>query len=234
MSAQLGWAATIAAAIGIVDLLAHRPAAAVLLGVALLLQLLVTLNYDIWDIEVFYLGGYVLISVAAAAGVAAVMRRAARFLPGRAALAGAAVGWVWLLLVLLPRAEIAAVAWRDRSLPFQLDYMPTYDPNLEARLTATVDALPRDALVYVDWETLYPYYYVAHIQRNRTDLAFIETKPADHQVEMAGTAVTYALESARGRPVFFAERRAEVTDAGADLTPARLGPARLFKVVVDP
>jgi hypothetical protein len=126
----------------------------------------------------------------------------------------------------------AILAWSERALPFEASTIPENDPMLEARYTAAVEAFPAESLVFVDWDSLCPYYYVAHIQRQRSDLAFVETKPADDQEAMAQSAVDYAFDQARMRPVYFTERRAELTAAGGEWSPARLGPTRLYRLVL--
>ena len=45
--------------------------------------------------------------------------------------------------------------------------------------------LPENAIVFTEWDIMWPYYYVAYLEEDRADLAFIEAFPADDQENLA-------------------------------------------------
>ena len=91
--------------------------------------------------------------------------------------------------------------------------------------------MPENAIVFTDWDLVWPYYYAAHILGDRGDLTFIETYPADDVDGVADSVVEYAAINLTDHPLFFSERESTLLEAGFDFTPVRFGPARLFRVI---
>jgi hypothetical protein len=98
---------------------------------------------------------------------------------------------------------------------------------------AAVLKIPENAIVFTDWDLVWPYYYAAHILESRRDLTFVETYPADDVNGVAASVVDYVALNLTNHPIFFSEREQELLEAGFDFTPARLGPARLFRVIIN-
>ena len=92
--------------------------------------------------------------------------------------------------------------------------------------------LPENAIVFTDWDTMWPYYYAALVQHNRADLTFIETHPADDQEQLAASLLQYMASQAGERPIFFIERETVVTEAGYNFGPVRVGPTRMNRVLL--
>jgi len=224
------------AGLGGLGLLVRRPRLALLLLVALAVQWIYTFNYDIWDLYVFHIPGYVLLALLAGAGAGLLLEgwlALARRWRGReavgVALAAAllAVG-VWPVLA-VRRDDVLA----GGPPAFGFDEYPVDDFSLDLLhplATATVLDLPEGSVVFTDWDMLYPLYYAAHIEQGRTDLTFIETFPRDDVGGLADSVVDYVEAQLPHRPVFFSERVPEIGEAGFAFSPFRAGPTRLYRV----
>jgi len=224
------------AGLGAIGLLVRRPHLALLLLAALAIQWLYTFNYDIWDLYVFHIPGYILLALLAGAGAGWLLEGwlvLARNPRGRWA-AGSLLTMVLLALAVWPTL---APHW-DSVLAggppsFGLDEYPVDEFSLEMLhplVTATVLDLPENSVVFTDWDMVYPLYYAAHIEQGRTDLTFIETFPRDDVEGLAGSVVEYVGAQLPHRPVFFSERLSELQGAGYALGPARAGPTILYRV----
>jgi hypothetical protein len=225
-----------AAAIGAISLLRRRAELAALLLVATGSHVLYAFTYDIGDlIYVFYIPMYILIALMAAAGLTAVARTAAMIPRVSAAAAALGVGAITLVVGVIPiaRPNVAhAVAGEVPHFAFEgYPYDDFVATTMTPVLAATVMALPEDALVLVDWELLYPYYFVAHIEMDRQDLAFHETYPADDQPGLAASMVDYLIEQSSTRPVYVPGRLPELSDAGFTFAPVRVGPTPMLRLV---
>jgi hypothetical protein len=219
------------------SLLVHRRRSAALLLVALLTQWLVTFNYAIWDLYVFFIPGYLLLALLASAGAgwaADGWEALIRSRPLRLAL-GVSLGAAALAAGVLP---VLASHWdvaMEGPERFPFEGYPVDDWSLKLLhplVTATVADLPRDAVVFTDWDLLYPYYYVAQLESGRADLLFVETFPRDDVEGLAASVLDVVREAmAQGRPVFFSERLAELQEAHLRFGPARAGPTRLYSLL---
>ena len=83
------------------------------------------------------------------------------------------------------------------------------------------------------YDMVWPYYYDVHILESRRDLTFVETYPVDDVDSVAVSLVDDVAMKLADPPIFFGEREQVLLNAGFDLTPARLGPARLFRVIAN-
>jgi len=209
--------------------------------VALATHLLYAFSYDIGGlIYVFYVPAYLLIALLASVGMSAVARVVARIpVPGVTRMIAAAIVAVAALLVgVLPIArQNLSQALAGEVPPFEYEGYPYDDyvaTTLHPALTATVAELPEDAIVFTDWELLYPYVYVAHVEMGRTDLMFHETYAADDLDGLAASVVDYIREQSATRPVLVSERLSELSAAGFSYVPVRVGPTSLLKVVPRP
>lgn len=138
-----------------------------------------------------------------------------------------------LFLVVWPVFKPNFEAITTGEVPFEFADYPVDDYSrsmLHPVVRATVLDLPENAITFTDWELLYPYYYVAHIGQQRTDLMFIETYPRDDVDGLAGSIVDFVIARQGERPIFVSERFPELADAGYDFTPARIGPTLMLRV----
>ncbi|MEA3441833.1 MAG: DUF2723 domain-containing protein [Chloroflexota bacterium] len=226
--------------IGAAALLVRRWRVGLLLLVALATQLFCFFNYEIWDLYVFYIPSYVLLTLLAVPGMGAIIDL------GRVALRGIVspekirrvdlglVGAVTLLVsgfAVWPVFEPQQEAVIAGEVPFDFDEYPVYDENLGHFVYAAVLKMPSEAIVFTDWDMVWPFYYTAHIIEGRRDLTFIEIYPADDVDGVADSVIEYVTTNVTTHPIYFSERESALTEAGFDFTPVRFGPARLFKVV---
>jgi hypothetical protein len=116
-------------------------------------------------------------------------------------------------------------------VPFYFDEYPVFDGNLQNFAIAGVVNMPENAIIFTDWDLVWPYYYAAHILESRRDLTFLETYPADDVDSMAASVVEYVAINLTDHPIYFSEREPVLLEAGYDFTPVRFGPTRLFRVI---
>jgi hypothetical protein len=233
---QLSQSAIILAIIGAVTLLVHRPRLALLLLLALTIQWLFTFNYAIWDLYVFYIPGYLLLALLATVGLGGIvdgLHSLIRRWPRSRAMLDVVIAALALIIAVWPvfKPNLEAVAAGE--VPFEFDGYPVdaYSRNtLHPVVNATVLDLPENAIIFTDWDLLYPYYYVAHIEQDRTDLMFIETYPRDDVDGLAKSVVEYVIAKQSERPVYVSERLPELVEVGYDFAPARIGPTLMLKV----
>jgi hypothetical protein len=178
-----------------------------------IIALFFILNYEPPDKNIFFLPTYLFVAVAVGAGAGFLLESVERQLgtvPGRrhlafyllgAGLLALAVGW--------PYAASRWRALRAGAATFvREEYVyPLYDLD-EPRKVAErrLEHLPQDAVVILKWRALYATYYVAHVERGRTDVAIMEASPHPGGGRVADTLVD-ELERAllEGRPVFAEE-----------------------------
>ena len=228
------------AGLGAVTLLIRRMRAGLLLIIGLAIQLFYMFNYEIWDLYVFYIPSYVLLSILAVAGMGAVTDL------GKAAVRRfnsiAQTQWIDLLLegtiILLVLGFSLWPAFQPQKesvlfgeVPFEFDEYPAYDDLTLNISRAMVVKLPENAIVFTDWDMMWPYYYASHIIEGRRDLTFIETYPADDMDRIADSVANYVSDNLNEHPIFFSTREPGLLDAGFKFIPARAGPVRLVRVL---
>jgi hypothetical protein len=238
---ELSWVVIALAVIGVVALLLRRWRVALLLLTALIVQLFYFFNYEIWDLYVFYIPSYVLLALLAIPGMGALadlgtaaIRRVTSRAQTRWLNLGVEIALALLVLVLAlwPVFHPQGDAVIAGEVPFNFDEYPVYDENLQHFAFAAVLKMPENAIVFTDWDIVWPYYYAAHILEDRRDLTFVETYPADDVEGVAASVVDYVAINLIDHPIFFSQREPGLLEAGFDFSPARLGPARLFRVVI--
>jgi len=65
-----------------------------------------------------------------------------------------------------------------------------------------IDDLERDSVVLTGWCLLYPYCYVAYVEKDRDDLTFIQDHPQIYEFELADSLIEHIEQLAATRPVF--------------------------------
>ncbi|GAF88503.1 unnamed protein product, partial [marine sediment metagenome] len=201
LAIELSWVVIALAVIGAVALLVRRWRVGLLLLTALTVQLLYFFNYEIWDLYVFYIPSYVLLALLAVAGMGAVADLGTIALRGLASPAqirwgnlglGIAVALLVLGFAVWPVFRPQKDAVIAGEVPFNFDEYPVFDESLQNFAIATVVNMPENAIVFTDWDLVWPYYYAAHILGGRHDLTFVETYPADDVDGVADSVVDYA------------------------------------------
>ena len=149
------------AVIGGIWLLLRRPRVLALLLAALIVQLLVFFNYEIWDLYVFYIPSYVLLLLFAIAGLGAlieIMDWALSKLSNGQPVSEGVMDITLAILVLLfaawpvfqPRQE----GFTAGEVSFEFDEYPEYNSNLKLIAAATVADLPQKAIVFTSWDMM--------------------------------------------------------------------------------
>jgi hypothetical protein len=238
VKAEISWPLLLAGFVGLAWLLWRNWRAAVFIVIALATQLVYAFNYDIGDmIYVFYIPAYMLLVLLAGAGLTALNDGLVR-IPLPSAARSALPFFISALALVFAVYPIASVnneyVVAGTTPPYDFEAYPYNDFVASAMhpiLTAMVVDLPDNAIVFGDWDDLYPRFWVAHVEQGRTDVMFHETYPADDQEGMAESAVEYIVEMSAIRPVFVPERIRQLTDVGLTYVPMRVGPVKMFKVV---
>lgn len=206
---------------------------AALISLGLVCQWLFYFNYHVWDIYVFYIAGYLLLALLAGVGFGALGRLLAR---GR---------WPGLRVVrpllLVALAAVAFYPVMAPNLPAVIQGAPPfltvreYPANagtryLRTEVTHIVQELEPDAIVFVDWNRLFPLYYVAQVEGNRRDLQFIEAKPRSESSALADSVIEFVAARVDDRPIYSVNRLSELERAGYTFQSVSKGPLRLFKI----
>ncbi len=224
------------AAIGLIVSWRNNWRTGLLILLSFAVHLFYDLNYDVYDIEVFYLPTYLIIVLWCSLGAVwlagGIYRLLTRRLP---AFIEAGFFITLLIIVLLPFVESRVNALQKGLADFiETDYpMPIYNLNEpHDRAEALVSALPDEVVLFTDWDLLYALYYVAHVEQNRQGMAFHESYPQDGVDVLANSTITYietVLQS--GRSVYVMERFPELNEYFR-FRPFRTSAGRLFEVTL--
>lgn len=220
------------AVIGLLALLVRCWRVGLLFLLALACQYAYVFNYPIWDFYVFYIPSYVLISLAASAGVGLLLTVLQK-LPGRAGLVvQPLVGAGLTLLSLSPYLPTRAEMLRTGEPDFAFDQYPVkwVDEGYHPYISGIVAALDEDAIVFTDWGKLFPFFYAAQIEQGREDLQFLETYPQDESLGISQSELNLIQQYIGSRPIFFDTNPTGLTGAGYRLVRVRRGPIYLYKV----
>jgi hypothetical protein len=214
---EFGWLALALIGVGTVALFRRERALAWALLLALLLQWVFAFTYLISDFYIFYLTSYLILALIAAYGAARAVdwlaRRAARqvTLIRAAALAALLALGVWPVLAQRWPAVHAG------SVPFA--NIPTYPVNSDTETTTRIarrvtEQLPPNAIVFIDWNRLYAYYYAAQIEQHRADLRFIEAAPRSDRFGLPASTIEFIRANIATHPILFFQPYVEVEQAG--------------------
>ena len=225
------------AGLGMLVLFGCRRRLALLYGAGLLIQWVCYFNYGVGDIYVFYIPGYVLLAQLAAAGLAALLaggERLIRPLPRRTQQVASALAVVAALVAgIAPLVGPHVDAVRAGVSPFigEREYLVAPRTAAVGDVAArTVQALEDNAIVFTDWDWLYPYYYAAHVQQGRMELRFIETQPRSDGDGLAVSVLAFVAAAYPDHPIDFSSRVAELARAGWRLRMTRAGPTTLYRL----
>ncbi|MBT3315023.1 MAG: DUF2723 domain-containing protein [Anaerolineae bacterium] len=80
---------------------------------------------------------------------------------------------------------------------------PVHAPEQKARLAKrVVNKLEENAIVFTEWDTLYAYYYIAHVERGLTGIAFHQAYIDDGTTEVAKSLAAYIAQNIDKRPIY--------------------------------
>ncbi len=161
--------AFILAFFGLVMLFRRDWRLATFLLVGLSLLLVIYTNYNVGDRYVFFIPTYVLWSLLLATGLAELLAAIARQRwGGKLVRAGVTVAVAVLCIAPLLMPQWAAV--QSGSTPFlrAKEYLVKPETLGISRIAAQATAaLEPNAIVFTEWQWLYPYYYAAHIEQSQ-------------------------------------------------------------------
>jgi hypothetical protein len=106
-----------------------------------------------------------------------------------------AVALLVLVFAVWPVFQPHQEAVISREIPFDFDEFPFYDENLQHFAYAADLKMPQNAIIYTDWDLVWPYYYSAHILESRRDLTFVETYPEDYVDGVEDSVIEYVANS---------------------------------------
>lgn len=214
----------------------RAPAAAVLVALGLALQWSFAFTYRIGDYYVFYITGYLLMAVMAGYAVGVVVRWLAKH-AGRGALV-VRVGMLALLLVVCVWPTLRP-RWPDvvaSRVPFL--NAPGYPARTDTVaeyiiITRTVGMLPANAIVFVDWNQLYTFWYAASVAGTRPDLRFIEPYTNFRRDWLADSNVEFIRQNIQHHPIFFQNPVSSLLTRGFRYNRVDVGGAEMYQVVPD-
>jgi hypothetical protein len=213
-------------ALGLGVLLVRRWREGLLITLAWGAMVAFAINYGVDDFDVFFIPSYVPVILMMTVGIASLLNGLAwllRCAPDAisrraetvASIAGAAIllGAVWM------SAPHILESWQAGRIAFiedaeNADYpYPVAHPEMPYGFArAIVDRLEDDAIVFTDWDMLYAYYYVAHVEQDRPGIAFHETYPQDDVDEVAASAVAYIDANLGQRPIYVTDRYGDLLE----------------------
>jgi hypothetical protein len=200
--------------LGLVSLFIRRWREGVLITLAWCAMLIFIFNYAIFDIVVFYIPTFVFWFLAAACGlgvlcegVAWLIRRApSDWIKKRASLAANLAGLCLLAGLLWPVPTYAQKAIRT-GLLLQSGLPDTRVNPQRVIAGKMMDGLEDNAIVFTKWMNLYLDYYVAHVERGRTGITFIQFDPQSQAgvTEAAESLLAFIDSNLDQRPMYITE-----------------------------
>jgi hypothetical protein len=203
---EFGLISLVAAVVGLQATRRHNRYLARFILVGFLTVLILVINYEPGDKHIFYLPTYVLLAVAASAGLGRMLDVAeARWHAG-----WPLVTYVLPVLLLLligqhfwpSRLEALAegrASFVSENYPYPVDELA--EPRQYA--TEVAAALPDDALVIMDWRSLYAVYYVVAVEQGRMGIEMLESTPHGTDGRIQPPLLAQIESNLRdGRPVY--------------------------------
>jgi hypothetical protein len=223
----------ILATAGFVALIRRDWRLAALFGLGLLSFWLFYFNYHVGDIYVFYIPGYLLMAVLAGIGLGAVDRFLAAWRGTAMAFLRPVALTALIIIAVLPvlSPRLPAVAKGEAPFLGAREYLVNSGTRgLRTEAANTVKALDQNAIVFIDWNRLYPFYYAAHIEGGRLDLRFIETKPRAESSGLALSVIEFVRSRIVEQPIYSVNRIGELERAGFTFRPVMVGPTPMFRI----
>lgn len=198
------------AVVGAVVMIVAQPIRGAFYLLTFLVSLFIILNYRAWEKYVFYLSLYIPLAVSVGTGMGFVLDRVYRYLQPNSE---RGYSWRYLVvsscfiaIVLQPKAFVRWQAIQKGTPNFIAADYPFPAENLnEPRLVAQsrLAGMEDNAVLVLDFQTLYSTAYVAHVEQGLTNMLFFEAMPYGNDGKIASTLAT-ELEGylQEGRSVF--------------------------------
>jgi len=172
-------------------------------------------NYRVGDLEVFFIPLYTILAVFLVEGVAAWIDESIAFLwvfhvkkPVSAVLVQGIVLAIclWALWPDIGPVQESIrqgrIAFLDESrISYPYPVMDPGYPEREARKIA--DRVEDNAILFINWDMIYPACYVTHVEQKRNGIACYEPMPFGTNGRMATSALKFISENIDIRPIYF-------------------------------
>jgi hypothetical protein len=232
---ELSYLGVFLSGLGLVHLTRRRKRTAALFGISLVVHWLVCFNYHIGDIYVFYITGYVLLAILSSIGLDAfgfwVRKTTSEW--GAVFPAGVSILVTLFAVGSLLAPQLPSI--RQGEVPFMgaENYLLWEDPVPMLRMVSnTVEQMNPNAIVFMDWNWLYPYYYAAHIEQGRMDLRFVETTPRADVPGLPASVIEFIAANIDTRPIYFSRPFDEVRAAGFEFRRTEIWYITFYQVVL--
>lgn len=222
------------ALVGMIFLLIRDWRVGILFIIALVIHWLFYFNYRVGDQYVFFIPSYMWLAMLASValgGLAWVVER----VPSRPAqtvlniILMLAILYVGVLPILTPHWK----AVQQGKLPFLSDSSYVVDSNFNLsykQVSLVVKDLKPNAIMFQNWDVLFPYWYAADIEQGRTDLRFIEQDPYHKSSGFPASTIDFIRANVGKHPIYLADYQSEVQQAGFKLIPVSIDFAQFYKV----
>jgi hypothetical protein len=179
-----------------------------IIGIGILLFFIA--NYNTNDRQVFYLATYIFLAISLGVGISFILEKAGQYLGTgsvtRSRVVYTTTALLLALVILLPYTSARLDALLAGSANFVTeDYAyPIYDLTEPRRLAEErMLCIPDDALLVLDWQTLYATYFLSYVEQGRKGIQIFEASPYPSDWSLPATLmeeVKAAIQS--GHPVF--------------------------------
>lgn len=172
-------------------------------------------NYRVGDLEVFFIPLYVIVAVLVVEGLAALADGVESFFRAFhvrkqtcAVLGGLVVlgVFVWGSQPFWKATQKSIQQGRISFLDESRMYYPypVNDPGYPYREAKKIaDKVEDNAILFIDWDLLYPVCYVAHVEEHRTGIACYEPLPFGTNGQFATSAMQFVRQNLDQRPIYF-------------------------------
>jgi hypothetical protein len=180
------------------------------LGMAIFLA-----NYRVGDLEVFFIPLYVVVAILVSEGLASLaddidaFSRAFHVRKQFCATMGSLVILGVCLWAALPFRETVLKSLQQGRITFldkwRMYYpYPVLDPGYPYREAKKIaDKVEDNAILFLDWDMLYPVSYVAHVEEHHTGIACYECLPFGTNGRFASSAIKFVRQNIDQRPIYF-------------------------------
>jgi hypothetical protein len=173
------------------------------------------LNYQVSDLEVFFIPLFVIVAIWVNEGLASLAEAIEAFL--RAFHVRKRTSRVFGSLVVLGICACALLGSKDPVLKSiqqgRISFLdesrmyypyPVMDPGYPYREAKKIAGMVEDnAILFVDWDLLFPVCYVAHVEEQRHGIACYEPLPFGTNGQFAASAIEFVNEYKDQRPIYF-------------------------------
>ena len=186
-----------------------------LFGLGWLGMMAYIVNYNIGDIETFYISSYVLLFSLTGVGVSwlgGLLAKAFNTPQGGALVAGL-ISLLAVVFALLPSIDRVTTAWEEKRISFLLGsgqewypYPIQYPQSPLWTAESIVGHLQPDAILFTSWDKLYGVWYAANVNHGRNDLRIHEMYPFGSDGKLSPQTLEYLRTNLGKHPIYFTQK----------------------------